>query len=59
MKIIITAREALEKGIWDDLCDLKGFNVWAVNEGQMDGNEEITLTEEEAQKLGIKVEGRC
>lgn len=53
MEITITAREALNKGIWDDLCDLKGINVWAINEGMMDDTEEITLTEEEAKALGL------
>jgi len=53
LKIIITAREALDKGIWDALCDLKGIKVWAINEGMMDDTEEITLTEEEAETLGL------
>lgn len=53
MKIVITAGEALEKGIWLELCDLKGIKEWAINEGQMDHNEEITLTEEEAQALWL------
>ena len=53
MKLIITAEEALNKGIWDKLCDLKGINVWAINEGMMDSTDEIALTEEEARELGI------
>lgn len=53
MKIIITAREAIDKGIWDDLCKIKGYSVWCVNEGKMPLEEEISLTEEEARKLGL------
>lgn len=53
MEIIITVREALDRGIWLELCDLKDWNEWAINEGMMDDTEEITLTEEEAKKLGI------
>ena len=53
MKITITAREALDKGIWDKLCDLKGINVWAINKGLMDSTDEITLTLLEAEELGL------
>lgn len=53
MKIIITTSEALNRGIWDDVCDLKGINVYAISEGQMDDTEEIVLTEEEAKTLGL------
>ena len=51
MKLIITAREALDKGVWDKLCDIKGWDVWAINEGLMDSDEEITLTDDEAREL--------
>ena len=53
MKIIVTVREVLDNGIWDKLCDLKGINVWAVNEGLIDDTEEIILNEKEAKLLGI------
>jgi hypothetical protein len=53
MQIIITAREALNRGIWDDVCELKGINPWALNEGLMSSKDEITLTQEEAKKLGL------
>lgn len=53
MKIQITAREALDKGIWDEVCELKGWSVWILNEGRMDSSELISLTEEEAEKLGL------
>lgn len=53
MKLIITAREALDKRVWDKLCELKGINRWAIHEGQMDDSQEITLTEDEARSLGL------
>lgn len=53
MKVIITANEAIIYGFWDRLCNLKGINLWVVNEGLMDGDHEIELTVEEAQQLGV------
>ncbi len=53
LKVTITAHEAIEKGIWDDLCELRGWNVWIVNEGRMDSDHEIELTEQEARKLRL------
>jgi hypothetical protein len=37
------------------LCELRGWNVWIVNEGRMPSNEEIVLTEKEIKKLGFNV----
>ena len=45
-------------GLWDKVCALKGINVWAVNEGLMSRDEEITFTEEECRELGIAVPGK-
>jgi Fe-S cluster biosynthesis and repair protein YggX len=53
MDIVITAGEAIDKGIWDEVCELKGWNTWIVNEGQMTSDEPITLTEEQARKFGV------
>ena len=53
MKISLTAGELISKGIWDEVCELKGLNIWAVNEGLMDRGEEINFNEEEAKQLGI------
>jgi len=53
MRIVITAEEAIDRGIWEDLAEMKGLNVWAVNQGQMDGDDEISLNAEEARKLGV------
>jgi len=53
MKVITTPTEAMTQGYWLALCELKGINEWAVNEGLMDSSEEIILTWEEGLKLGI------
>lgn len=53
MTITITVKEALEKGIWDEICKLKGFSVWCLAEGLMSSNEVIRLTEKEAKNLGL------
>lgn len=53
MNLVITPREAFEKGIWDELCALHGLSIWCVKEGLMGLDEIIYLTAEEAHKLGV------
>lgn len=53
MKLTLTASEILDKGIWEEFCELRGINEWAINEGLMDDTEEFIFTEEEAIHLGI------
>ena len=53
MKITMTAGELIDKFLWDDVCEMRGLNVWSVNEGRMDEDEEFSFTEEEAKRLGI------
>lgn len=55
MKITITAGELIDKGVWDEFCNLFGISVWAVNEGRMSSDEEFTLTLEQARKIGLRV----
>lgn len=43
----ITPKWLMNRGLWDKLCEMKGWSVWIVNEGQIDGNEELTLTQVE------------
>ena len=54
MKIVVTAREIMDKLCWDEFCELKGINLWAVNEGLMDEEDTFELTEEEAKKIGLR-----
>lgn len=53
MKITITFGEILDRGRWDEFCDLRGLNPWFLNEGRGSRDEETTLTHEEAEKLGL------
>ncbi len=58
MKIVMTAEEMIDKGIWGKYCELTDKNVWAVNEGILDNASEITLSEDEAIELGIIPDNR-
>ena len=53
MKVKVTAQELLNKGVWQNYCDAHGINEWAINEGLMDSEEEVTLSEQEAKKYGF------
>jgi len=53
MKVIITVREAMEKRVWDAICDIKGWSVYCVDGGLLDLEEEISLSEDAAQHLGL------
>jgi len=43
MKLIVTAREVMEHGEWDNFCEVTGLDPYCMAEG-MDDNEEFTLT---------------
>lgn len=53
MEIKIRPYELFDRGIWDEYCKLTGTKVYAVNEGLIDAEESLTLTEDQAKKLGI------
>lgn len=53
MKIVVTARELLDKGVWIEACNMLDLNDWAIAEGLMDDDEELTLTEKQARILGV------
>lgn len=46
-----TASELISAGHWDNLCRLRDWNPWIVNEGMMDGDDQIHLSEEELRVL--------
>lgn len=48
-----TAEELIDMELWEDVCEMFGFNVWAVNEGLMDSDYEIEFSKEQAKELGI------
>lgn len=53
MKITVTVEEICDKGLWMEFCRLHGWNEWAINEGRVSSDEEVTLTLEEAKQLGL------
>ena len=53
MKIIVTVKEIMDKGYWDDFCDIKGWNPWCVSEGLCSSDEKIELSRNEAQKFNF------
>lgn len=50
-KITITARQALDRGWWLDVCRMTGIDEWAVNEGRMSDGSTIELTESQYRSL--------
>jgi hypothetical protein len=46
----ITFNEAQKLGIWERICEIIGLNVYAINEGLLDSNEEITVSLNEEPK---------
>ncbi len=53
MEIIITAKELIDKGIWDEACELLGINIGAVNAGLMSSDYRLSFTQEQANKIGL------
>ena len=53
MKIHITADELIARWLWDEVCEMRGINVYAVCERLMDSDEELEFTEDEARELGL------
>lgn len=53
IKVSVTARELLDQGAWLKACELLGISEWAVNEGQMDGDDVVELTIDQAVTLGL------
>ena len=53
MRITITLGELMDKYDWENVCDVLGLKVWCINEGLAAGDDEITISEEDAKKIGI------
>lgn len=49
----VTAGELMDRGVWLEACDELGINEWTVNEGRMDRDDEVSLTLEQAAKIGF------
>jgi len=54
----ITPRRAMDLGIWEELCELKQMNKWAVQERSLAEHDEIQLTQKEAESLLARVPTR-
>lgn len=52
MRILITAKEAAENGVWSIVADAAGYDIYAMAEG-MDPDTEICLTVEQAVSIGL------
>lgn len=55
MRYLFTAEELIDQCVWDEFCKDRGINVWAVNEGLMDSDEEFVLNDNEITKYGLVV----
>lgn len=44
---------ARDRGVWDKFCDMIGYDPYCVAEGLMDSDEEIVLSLDDAEKLGV------
>jgi len=53
MKIVITVDEAISLGIWESFRKMRGISEWALNEGLIRIDDEITLNKQEAVDLGV------
>lgn len=56
IKIIVTAKELIDRSAWQDFCENRAISQWAVNEGLMDSVYEFELTKDEAIKYGFMTE---
>lgn len=55
MKIIYTASELMERGLWHKYCSITDYDHYLVLNGLSPGDEEITLSEELLDSLGLYV----
>lgn len=53
MRVIVTAGELIDRGVWTKACEVLGIHEWAVNEGQIDRDDEMTISSTAAFQLGL------
>lgn len=53
MKVILRIEEIRDHGLWEKYCELTGTNEWAVSEGMIDSDQEVTLDEDQIEKLNL------
>lgn len=45
-EITLTVQQIFDLGLWDKICEYKGWNVWIVNEGQIQMDDIVTFDSE-------------
>lgn len=58
MKIEMTFREIKDSGVWDEFCEMRGYNPWMLAEGTALSSDIELLTFDEAVELGLVKEYR-
>jgi hypothetical protein len=53
MKIILTASELMDRGLWLKVCEDRGISEWCVNEGRMESSHEFTFNEKEIEEYNL------
>jgi hypothetical protein len=55
MKIYCTAGQIKKMGLWERYCELTGTNLYAMNEGQLDSSESVTIPENMWEELSERL----
>jgi hypothetical protein len=58
MELVFTIKEIMERGLWIDICNIKGWNEWCVKEGLAGMEEQVKLNKGESINLGLIKEER-
>jgi len=45
-KVTMTVKQVMDLGLWDKVCEYKGWDVWILNEGKIDSSEEVEFDTE-------------
>ena len=45
-----TINELIDEGLWEEYCEKHGISLYAVNEGQLDGDEEVEWEDADADR---------
>ena len=56
LSLTVTAKDLLSMSLWEDFCNLRGINPYAISEGLMEEEEIIYLNSAEIKSLGIEID---
>jgi len=45
-KVTMTVKQIMDLGLWEKVCEYKGWSVWGVNEGRIDSSEDVEFDTE-------------